>query len=141
MKVPGGEAAPAESSANVTLDALVAEALERNPELKFYEAEILAAKAGRKTAGLLANPELSGSVGQKTVRGGGLSDEGVAWSVSAAQPFEWPGRISLRKAIANREIELAELGRERFKVALAGQVRTLTYGLFGAQEKAAAASK
>ena len=55
----------------VTLDALVAEALERNPEIKFYEAEILAAKGGRKTAGLLGNPELSGSVGQKTVRGGG----------------------------------------------------------------------
>ena len=65
-----------------TLDALVAETLEQNPELKFYEAEILAAKGGRKTAGLLANPEVSGSVGNKTVRGGGLSAEGVAWSVS-----------------------------------------------------------
>jgi len=123
----------------VTLDALVTEALARNPELKFYEAEILAARAGRKTAGLLANPELSGNVGNKTVRGGGLSAEGVAWSVSVVQPFEWPGRIGLRKAIANRDIELAELGYERFKVALAGRVRTLAYGLFAAQEKAAAA--
>ena len=65
-----------------TLEALVAETLERNPELKFYEAEIAAAKGGRKTAGLLANPELSGSVGNKTIRGGGLNAEGVAWSVS-----------------------------------------------------------
>ena len=122
-----------------TLDALVAETLARNPELKFYEAEILAAKGGRKTAGLLANPEVSGSVGNKTVRGGGLSAEGVAWSVSVVQPFEWPGRIGLRKAIANRDIELAELGYARFKIALAGRVRTLAYGLFAAQEKAAAA--
>jgi outer membrane protein TolC len=74
-----------------TLDTLVAEALEKNPELKFYDAEITAAKAGRKTAGLLANPELSGGVGQKRVTGGGLSAEGVAWSVSVVQPFEWPG--------------------------------------------------
>ena len=98
-----------------TLDALVADALAKNPELRFYEAEIAAAKAGRKTAGLLANPELNGSVGQKSVRGAGLSAEGVAWSVSVMQPFEWPGRIGLRKAIANRDIELAELGYERFK--------------------------
>ena len=123
----------------VALDALVAETLARNPELKFYEAEILAAKGGRKTAASPANPELNGSVGNKTVRGGGLNAEGVAWSVSVVQPFEWPGRLGLRKAIANRDIELAGLGYERFKLALAGRVRTLAYGLFAAQEKAAAA--
>src|SRR5204862_3044011 len=53
--------------------------------------------------------------------------------------FEWPGRIGLRKAIANRDVELAELGVERFRVALAGRMRALAYGLFAAQEKAAAA--
>ena len=131
----------ASTNATHTLDALVAEALENNPELKFYDAEISAAKSGRKTAGLLANPEVSGGVGQKRVTGGGLSAEGVAWSVSVMQPFEWPGRIGLRKAIANHDIELAQLGYERFKIALAGRVRTLAYGLFAAQEKSAAATE
>jgi outer membrane protein, heavy metal efflux system len=124
---------------SATLGSLVAEALERNPELKFYEAEIAAAKGGRKTAGVFANPELNGSVGNKNVSGGGANGDGVAWSVSAMQPFEWPGRLGLRKAIANRDIELAQLGYERFKVVLAGRVRTLAYGLFAAREKAAAA--
>ncbi len=133
--------APGLNTNVVTLDALVAETLERNPELKFYEAEIAAARAGRKTAGSFANPELSGGLGQKSVRGGGLSAEGVAWSVSVMQPFEWPGRIGLRKAIANQDIELAQLGYERFKVALAGRVRTLAYVLFAAQEKASAATE
>src|SRR5438128_5238326 len=119
-----------------TLDAIVADTLERNPELKFYQAELAAAKAGRRTAGSLGNPELSVSLSQKTVRGGGLNVEGVAWSVSVVQPFEWPGRIGLRKAIANRDIELAELGYARFRIALAGRVRPLAYGLFAAQEKA-----
>lgn len=133
------EASASLSATNsATLDALVAETLERNPELKFYEAEIAAARGGRKTAGSFANPELSGGVGNKTIRGGGVNAEGVAWSVSVLQPFEWPGRLGLRKAIANRDIELAELGYARFKVALAGRVRTLAYGLFAAQEKAAA---
>jgi cobalt-zinc-cadmium efflux system outer membrane protein len=61
--------------------------------------------------------------------------------VSVVQPFEWPGRIGLRKAIANHDIELAQLGYERFKVALAARVRTLAYSLFAAQEKSAAATE
>src|SRR5258705_355782 len=122
----------------VPLQSLVSEALEKNPELKFYEAEISAAKAGRKTAGQFPNPELSTSVGQKRISGS-LAAEGLVWSASIAQPFEWPGRIGLRKAIANRDIELAELGFERFRVALAARVRALGYGLFAAQQKAAAA--
>ncbi len=131
----------ASAAVATTLDALVTEALEKNPELKFYAAEITAAKAGRKTAGQLGNPEVSGGVGQKRVSSPGLSDEGIAWSVSVVQPFEWPGRLGLRKAIANRDIELAELGYARFKIALAGRVRTLAYGLFAAQEKAAASGE
>lgn len=137
----GQETNAASASPSLSLDALVAEALEKNLELKFYEAEIAAAKAGRKTAGLLANPEVSGGVGQKRVSSGGLSDEGIAWSVAVVQPLEWPGRLGLRKAIANREIELAQLGYERFKVALTGRIRSLAFGLFAAQEKATAANE
>jgi cobalt-zinc-cadmium efflux system outer membrane protein len=129
------------ATSGVTLDALVAQALRENPEFQFYRAELTAAKAGRKAAGLWANPLLGGAAGQKNSRdlSTGLSAEGVAWSVSLVQPFEWPGRIGLRKAIANRDVELAELGLERFRTALAGRVRVLAYGLFAAQQKAGAA--
>jgi len=123
----------------VTIDALVVEALENNPELTFYQAEVAAAKAGLKTAGQWANPEIAASAGQKTLRGPGFSAEGMAWSASVAQPFEWPGRIGLRKAIANRDVELAELGFERFKAALASRMRILAYTLFAVQKKAVAA--
>ncbi len=139
-----GDVAPGLAPTNApstSLEILVAEALEKNPELRFYEAEIEASKGGRKQAGTFPNPEVSGSAGQKTVRGPGVSDEGVAWSASVVQPFEWPGRIGLRKAIANRDIELAELGYQRFRIALAGRIRLLGYDLFAAQEKAAAASE
>lgn len=139
----GQETTPANTATNIsrTLDALVTETLEKNPELKFYDAEIIAAKAGRKTAGSFANPELSGGVGRKSVPGPGTSGDGVAWSVTMMQPFEWPGRIGLRKSIANHDIKLAQLGYERFKIALTGRVRTLAYGLFAAQEKSAAATE
>ncbi len=122
-----------------TLESLVLEVLEHNPELNFYRAEIAATKGGRRQAGTYPNPELSGSGGQKRVNGGGLSGEGMAWSVSVVQPFEWPGRIGLRKAIANREVELAEVGYERFRVALATRVSLLAYNIFAAQEKSAVA--
>ena len=132
----------AEPASNaVSVAEIVAEALEKNPELKFYEAELAAAKAGRKSAGVLANPEVSGELGHKNVRGSDPSGEGVAWAVSVVQPFEWPGRMGLRKAIANRDVELAELGVERFKAALAARVRSLAFGVFAARQKAAAAEE
>lgn len=134
------EAASTNTNVSLSLDALVAEALEKNPELRFYEAEIAAAKGGRKTAGLWPNPEVSGLAGQRSARDpSGIKGEGLAWSASVVQPFEWPGRIGLRKAIANRDIELAELGYGRFKLALAARMRVLAYTLFAAQEKASAA--
>jgi cobalt-zinc-cadmium efflux system outer membrane protein len=117
---------------------LVAEALSHHPELLFLEAEVGAARAGVRTAGRLSNPELSGTVGQNRVRppGGDPAAEGIAWSVGLMQPFEWPGRLGLRKAIANQQVTLAELGLARFKSALAGRVRGLAYSLGAFQEQA-----
>jgi cobalt-zinc-cadmium efflux system outer membrane protein len=121
-------------------DALVADVLTRHPELSFYEAELAAAKAARSAAGIRSDPDLSVELGRKRVRdmSGALAGEGTAWSVSLAQTFEWPGRIALRKAIANRDVELAELGLARFKAALKARVLTLAYSVDAEQEKAAA---
>lgn len=138
----GQAAEPPSASTNapsVTLDRLVADVLEHNPELNFYRAEIAAAAGERMTAGTLANPELSTTAGGKRVTSGLLTSEGVAWSVSVSQTFEWPGRIPLRKAIANHQMKLAVLGFDQFRSALASRARTLAFNLFAAREKAAAA--
>ena len=123
----------------MTIDQVVADVLERNPEVNFYSAEIAAAKGEVRTAATWVNPELSATVGDKRVSSDGLAAEGIAWSVSVRQTFEWPGRIPLRKAIANQQIQLAELGFAQFKAALAGRTRSLAYGLFAAQQKVVAA--
>ena len=123
----------------ITIDALVAEALERNAELGFYRAEIAAARGQQQTSGGHTNPELSGAIGQKRVSLGPAISDGLVWSVSVKQTFEWPGRISLRKAIANQDVKLAELGLDQFKTALASRARTLAFTLFAALETAAAA--
>jgi cobalt-zinc-cadmium efflux system outer membrane protein len=112
-----------------SLDAVVAEALGRNPETRAYEAEIAAARGARRATGEWRNPEITADAGAKLVRDvpGGPDSNGVLWTVSALQTFEYPGRVRLRKAIANRQIALAELGLEGFKAALAAQVRAVIY--------------
>jgi cobalt-zinc-cadmium efflux system outer membrane protein len=128
-----------EGARGMSIDALVQQILTTNPELKFYEAEIAAAKGELRTAATLPNPELSATLGGKRVRSAGVVSDGTAWSVSVRQTFEWSGRIGLRKAIANQQVKLAELGLAQFRAALAARARTLGYQLFAAQEKAAAA--
>lgn len=130
-------AAEPKPPAPVTLDALVAQALAENPELKFYEAEIAAAKGERKAAGAWTNPEIAGELGRKRVRGD-VSAEGTAWAVSVQQTFEWPGRVSLRKAIADRQVQLADAGLDQFRAALAAEVRKRAFALFTAQRRAEA---
>jgi len=108
------------SAASLTSNDLVAEALKKNPEVLFYEAEITAARGGRRTAGQLANPELSTSFGGMAI----VSQvDGFAWSATISQVFDFPGRMALRKAIADRDIELAQLGLLQYKSQLANEVR------------------
>ncbi|MEO6004962.1 MAG: TolC family protein [Opitutus sp.] len=125
------------------LSTLVEEIVLHHPELKFYEAELDAARAGRRAAGAWSDPELSVQGGRKRVRdvAGSIAGEGNAWSVSVSQTFEWPGRLGLRKSIANRQIELAELGLERFRTALRARARWLAFELWIAAEKSAATAE
>jgi cobalt-zinc-cadmium efflux system outer membrane protein len=133
-------AQPVNGSGAVAPDVLVNEVLEKNPELALYRSEIDAAKGARKTASALSNPEFSGSLGRKRVwdEEGELTGEGAAGEASVMQSLEWPGRIGLRRAIAERDIELAELGLEQFRAVLAGQAKSAIYDAAAAQELAAA---
>jgi cobalt-zinc-cadmium efflux system outer membrane protein len=132
--------APAEAVPAVSLSTLVSEIIAKNPERQFYQEEITAAKAGARLSSRLNDPELSFDIGNKRLKDstGARIDDGAVWSVSVTQTFEWPGRLSLRKAIANRQVELAELGIARFENALATRARTLAFGLYAANAKAAA---
>ncbi len=132
--------APTEIAPAVSLSALVGEITAKNPERQFYQEEITAAKAGVRLSSRLSDPELSFDIGQKKLKAstGATLDEGAIWSVSLTQTFEWPGRISLRKAIANRQVELAELGVARFENALNARARSLAFGLYAANAKAGA---
>jgi cobalt-zinc-cadmium efflux system outer membrane protein len=124
-----------------TPEALVRQALQRNPELNFFVAEIAAAKGSARTARTVRNPELSSELGYKNSRdnSGGGSGDGAIVALSLSQTIEYPGRIALRRAIANHDIQLADLHLQQFRLTLAARVRTLAYGILIAQQKAVAA--
>lgn len=120
-----------------TISSLVQKSLATHPELQFYEAQVDVAKGVKTKAGEIKNPDLMTGVGNWRVRDletNGLSD-GPTWAVQLTQTFEWPGRLSLRKAIAQKDIELAQLGLEQFRSALAARVRKLGWKLLAAQER------
>lgn len=127
----------------LTIDDLIAETLAANPELAIYQAEIDAVRGERRQAGRWANPEFSLEAGHKRVRGsaGAGAAEGVVWAASVAQPIEFRERLALRKAIADRNVELAELGVEHFRLLLANQVRRLASALYAARAAADAADE
>lgn len=120
------------------IDAVISDVLEHNAELLYYEREIDIAEGDFHTAATWSNPEISTSVGNKHISSGAGGDDGISWSLSFTQTFEWPGRIELRKLIATKQRELAEIGLSQFKAALASQTRALAYDIFAAQEKLAA---
>jgi cobalt-zinc-cadmium efflux system outer membrane protein len=123
-----------------SINSLVNEALQRNPELEYYRAAIAAAKGERRTAGEWRNPEVNGELGSKIVRDNG-THAGPLWSLGFEQPFNLGPRVALRKAIANHQIALAKLGLEDFELELANRVRLLAYKTIVARKKSAAAQE
>ncbi len=132
----------AESPVEVVPEALVSEALGANAELAYYQAQLEGAKASTRLAGRLDLPKAEFQVGQIRSKNldQSMAGEGAMWAASVRQSFEWPGRLGLRKAIANQDVALASLGLEAFRRELSGKVRENAFGLAGAEEKSRVAS-
>jgi cobalt-zinc-cadmium efflux system outer membrane protein len=126
----------------ISIEALAQEVVARNPERAFLAQQISLAQTGVAAAGRLADPEISVDFGERRtdnpLTGQRLGD-GPAFAVSIVQPIEFNGRIPLRRAIAEGQVQLARLGLAQFDATLAARARTLGYRLFAAAEKADAA--
>jgi len=115
---------------------LVASTVGENPELAYYKAEVDAAKDKRDVAGRMPDPELGVQIGQRSLRSqGGGGGDGISWSVSISQRFDFTGRNALRKAIADRQVERAEAGIEQFRLELAAKATELGHALLAAQQR------
>ncbi len=113
--------------AAITLQEAESLALKNNSEYRFYQAEVSAMKGARTQAGLWKNPEISLEYGERRIKNSGdqLQNEGTTRGGSVKQTFEFPGKGSLRKAMADQDLLIAELGLLQFEKALAGKVHLL----------------
>ncbi|GAA3276218.1 hypothetical protein GCM10020258_56260 [Sphingomonas yabuuchiae] len=134
--------AAAQTTNSITLDALVQDVIANNPERQFYQRQIETAGVERNAAGRWADPEAVVEFGQRRAQNlanNAVTGEGRTYAVSVVQPIEFGGRIALRRAIADRQVSLARIGLQQFDATLAARARSIGYGLFAADEKAAAA--
>jgi len=132
----------AAQSTGMSLDRLAQDVVANNPERQFYQRQIETAGVERTAAGRWADPEAVVEFGQRQASDrmtGATLGEGTTYAVSIVQPIEFGGRIALRRAIAERQVELARMGLQQFDATLAARARTLGYALFAADEKAAVA--
>ncbi|HZI32966.1 MAG TPA: TolC family protein [Candidatus Binatia bacterium] len=105
-----------------TVQTTLAMALTNNPDLKVFEAKIETARRNVGVAKTYSyNPELG-------------YDEGLERHIGVSQTIEWPGKRSLREAIAKQDVAAAQMGLEGFKVALAAEVRAKFYDLLAARK-------
>lgn len=134
--------AAAQEATGMSLDRLAQDVIANNPERQFYQRQIETAGVERAAAGRWADPEAVVEFGQRSANDrntGALLGDGQTYAVSIVQPIEFGGRIALRRAIAERQIDLAKIGLQQFDATLAARARSLGYGLFAADEKAATA--
>lgn len=141
--IPAGGIAQTEGqNTAVSLDRLAQDVIANNPERQFYQRQIETAGIERSAAGRWADPEAVVEFGQRRANdrtSGAVLGEGATYAVSIVQPIEFGGRIALRRAIAERQVELAKMGLQQFDATLTARARTLGYALFAADEKAGVA--
>ena len=124
-----------------SIDELVATGLAQNAELQSYEAAVAEVKGQRRQANYFKNPNLAFGIGVREVRDNQNVIQGTGTTLNAAllQTFQFPGKGTLKKAIDNKNIGIAELGLAQFRLTLASQIKALGYEYLAASTEADAA--
>ena len=100
-------AAPA--AAPLDLSALVADVLERNPELLALAQQVSALRARVPQVGTLEDPKLELTVSNLPVTSWNFTtDPMTSKMVSISQMFPFPGKLALRQEIASLEAQMLE---------------------------------
>jgi outer membrane protein, heavy metal efflux system len=123
-----------EAEETLPVSAAIAEARRNNPELRVVEAAVAAAKGGVRTARTLSNPELTLAPGTRHLREGNNSIREFRGEFSLSQLFKFPGKRALEIAIAQRNVDLAEIALEGFRFQLAGKMRRAFYDELAAEK-------
>ncbi len=116
-------------SADPVLPALIDEALAHNPELLASRQLELAAQAWPAQAAARPGPTV-GVFYQNDGVGPSLGREPMTMlGVSSGQDFPYPGKLGLRRQVAQAEAAVAGLDVERTRLSVIGSVKRAYYGL------------
>lgn len=125
-------AAPPE--APPTVDALVAEALEKSPALAAARASVAAARERVAPAGALPDPMLRLSY-ENDGSSLSLGEEMMTrLSFMAEQPIPWPGKLGLAAKVAGADAAVAEAAVARIRLSIEADVRRAAARLLEARE-------
>ncbi len=123
------DAKQAQPAEKVTLNQVISIGLRQSPQIKAFAAGVAMAEGENKQAGALINPELGVEV--ENVAGGGpyKGTDGAEITFGASQTIELGGKVSARKAIAGKGLEIANLEHQAIALDLVRDI-TIAYASF-----------
>lgn len=124
--LPAQQAPPRVDSA---VDTLVSDALAASPTVRAALARVEAARAAIGPAGALPDPMLAVGISNLPVSEPGFGDEMTMKMVGVGQMVPYPGKLALRRRVAERELTAAEASLEAARLAVAAAARTAYYEL------------
>jgi len=131
-------ALPAPGVPDATLDRLLAQAAQRNPEVLQARAAVEAERRRVPQAGALPDPVLSLGMqndGFDRIAIGEMETSFLSFGVS--QTFPWPGKRGKREQVASLDLRKAEAALDRATLTLEAQVRGAFVDLLLAREELA----
>lgn len=133
-ETPPAEATKQNTDASaVSLDALVDEALQKNPGVQSALLQVQALRRRVSQAKTLPDPTVSvGWAGNITPFSVQEDDPSSYRGVGASQSFPYPGKLKLRGEIADREAEAARWDYEAVRRKLVADVKSAYYDYFAA---------
>ena len=136
VALPAGADHPAPATPGIpeSVEALVAEALEKSPALAAARAEVSAARERVAPAGALPDPMLSLSYEND---GASISlgvEPMTRLSLMAEQPIPWPGKLGARAKLAAADAEVVEARLARIRLSVEAAVRRAAARLLEARE-------
>ncbi len=107
------------------LEAVLAAALEKNPSLRVFRANVAASRGALISSRAYPNPELEfgGSRGRSLETGETKGE----YSIGLAQELEWPGKRSYRIKAARSEVKAAERGLDDLRLGIRAEVKKAFY--------------
>src|SRR5258706_8801638 len=102
-------AADGAEAPKLTLPAAIAEALEKNPEIRALGAEVASARGEGMTSKTWENPGLLAQAGVRNTKSMGQTTSEFHGVFELKQTIEFPGKRRLRRALAEKNVELRQL--------------------------------